>query len=113
MARTNSEKILRSKTVAIAEIDKLAQNAVRLHLARQMAPMLIRIVGIRPNGIDLVLWLAGPACRDNLEATVHWIVAQFSDPTFGSPDRPTSMFDQLVSRMTRQLAKVEGSYTCH
>lgn len=104
---------MKLKKTLVARLEEQAQNAARMQIARKTAPMLIRLVGIHPHGIDLVIWLAGPASRDNLEATIHWIVAQLNDPTFRNSDRPTSVLDELVRRMTRQLAKVEGSYTCH
>ncbi|MDP9139957.1 MAG: hypothetical protein M3O62_04100 [Pseudomonadota bacterium] len=96
-----------------ANLERQSQVTTRRCLAQQMAPMLIKLVGIHPQGIDLVIWLAGPNCRNNLDATIHWIMTQLDDPIFGSADRPTSMLDLLVSRMTKQLSKVEGSYTCH
>lgn len=100
---------MKTRKKLLAELDALASRRSRERLARQIAPMLIHLVGIHPHGIDLVVWLASPACCDNLAATTYWIVAQLNDPTFCSSDQINSILDVLVSRMTRLLAKTEAA----
>lgn len=80
--------------------------------ARNLAPELMRRLGLFPEGVEWILWLGNVHCRCNAEAVVDWIEIQFEDPALAEATSPAAEIDLLVLRLRHRLAVMEGSVAC-
>lgn len=89
-----------------------ASAAGRQRQARRLAPALSTALGVHPNGIDLVCWIADAHCKSNLEAVAVWIAHELEDPDFQHEALHTPEIDLLAQRLNRRLMKMEASRAC-
>lgn len=79
------------------------------HRAARYAATLVQIFRINPRGIDLVCWIAHPSCRNNEEATRHWVARQLK-----ARDRSEAEvgLEELIRRLRRRLDALPSAFPC-
>jgi hypothetical protein len=68
---------------------------------------LVQLFKINPRGIDLVCWLANASCRNNEEATRHWVQRQLRSRC---SDGAVVGLEELIRRLRRRLEGIPPAF---
>lgn len=104
-----AKRVSRKELLQILERECQAKTAARE--ARLLAPELMFRVGINPQGIDLICWLADSRCRSNQEAVVRWIENERGKSDFMEEAAYRAERDLLNERLFRALSKSGAANT--
>lgn len=101
-----------SRPKLLAQLQHELKAVTRERLARRLAPSLMRMLGIRPHGIDLIVWISDEGQHSNADAVVAWISNELAHPEFRLEEFHTPELDLLAQRLARRLNLMEASYAC-
>ena len=101
-------QMTRKELLVRAEAELLALG--RQRRAQRLAREVMRTLHLFPEGIDLVVWLAGGQHRSNADAITAWIDRELERDGSGSDDH--AEVSTLCERLIRRLQVIAESFAC-
>lgn len=98
-----------SKDQLIEKLEEELWAAARPRVAQRLGAIVMAQLGINPQGVDLVMWLADGRHRSNATAMTQWVENQMNDPTFNGECSHTDPPLVLARRIVKHLHQREAA----
>ena len=98
-----------SRQQLIDRLEKEVWASALPHIAQHLAAQLMMTMGINPQGVNLVMWFAGPGHHCNATALTEWVGRQMGDPFFQKATSQTAPLEAMARLITQQLAAAEAA----